>query len=183
MAMSFDQPKVALNQTAKLTWTTTNATSCSASGAWSGTQATSGTSTQTASAPGQTAFTLTCTGPGGSTTQSATMMVPLPVLKTSYLNRMAAVAAIGPQPIPQTGNLADATTLAYAFGDFFQEGTYSLVTHTQEADNGKPAAQGAVAGHIKFWKMDANGNWVDHTTDILSDNSGCVWARKILEPV
>ncbi|XHO04074.1 hypothetical protein ACEQUB_00941 [Ralstonia syzygii] len=108
------------------------------------------------------------------------MMVPLPVQKTSYLNRMAAVAAIGPQPIPQTGNLPGWTTVAYAFGDFFQEGTYSLVTHTQEADNSKPAAQGAVPGHIKFWKMDANGNWVDHTTDILSDNSGCVWARKIL---
>ncbi|XYJ86215.1 hypothetical protein AEMCBJ_01700 [Cupriavidus necator] len=108
------------------------------------------------------------------------MMVPLPAQKTSYLNRMTAMAAIGPQPIPQTGNLAGATTLAYAFGDFFQEGTYSLVTHTQEADNSKPFAQGAVPGQIKFWKADVNGNWVDHTTDILPDNSGCVWARKIL---
>ncbi|WP_167309961.1 FG-GAP repeat domain-containing protein [Ralstonia mannitolilytica] len=180
VTMSFDQPKLALNQTAKLTWTTTNATSCIASGSWSGTQATSGTSTQTATASGQSVFTLECTGPGGSATQSATMMVPLPVQKTSYLNRMTAVAAIGPQAIPETGNLPGWNTVAYAFGDFFQEGTYSLVTHTQESDNSKPAAQGAVAGHIKFWKMDANGNWVDHTADILPDNSGCVLARKIL---
>lgn len=180
VTLALDQPKVALGQNAKLTWTTANATFCSASGAWTGTQATSGTSIQTAATPGQTVFTLECSGPGGSAKQSATMMVPLPVEKSSYLNRMAAVASIGPQSIPQTGNLPGATTLAYALGDFFQEGTYSLVSHTQEADNSKPFAQGAIPGHIKFWKLDAKGNWVDHTSDILPDNSGCVWPRKIL---
>ncbi|MDB0564264.1 VCBS repeat-containing protein, partial [Ralstonia solanacearum] len=180
ITVAFDQSKLAVGQSAKLTWSSTDATSCVASGAWSGTQATSGTSTQTATTPGQTVFTLECTGPGGTAKQSATMMVPLPVEKSSYLNRMAAAASTGPQPIPQTGNLPGWVTNAYAFGDFFQDGTYTLVSHTQESDNGKPYAQGAVAGHIKFWKKDASGTWVDHTADVLPDNSGCILARKLL---
>ncbi|OHA85535.1 MAG: hypothetical protein A2591_03985 [Candidatus Yonathbacteria bacterium RIFOXYD1_FULL_52_36] len=56
-----------------LTWSSTNATSCTASGAWSGTKATSGT--QTLSPTANTTYTLTCTGAGGTTTQSATVTV------------------------------------------------------------------------------------------------------------
>ncbi|MCR4330688.1 MAG: DUF6298 domain-containing protein, partial [Patescibacteria group bacterium] len=56
-----------------LTWSTTNTTSCTASGGWSGTKATSGTSAVT---PTQTStFTLACTGTGGSVTKSVTVSV------------------------------------------------------------------------------------------------------------
>ncbi|MGA4047927.1 FG-GAP repeat domain-containing protein [Ralstonia nicotianae] len=174
VTMSFDQPKLAVGQTAKLTWTTTNATSCVASGAWSGTQATAGTSTQTASTAGQSVFTLACTGPGGSATQSATMMVPLPVQKTSYLNKVVAAAAIGSQPLP--AEVAQGN--AVAFADFFQEGTYSMVTHSLEYTYGDPSTQNKF-GHIHFWKS-VNGQWVDHTADILASNTGCLHPRKAL---
>ena len=57
-----------------LTWSSTNATSCTASGGWSGTKATSGT--QSLSNLTSTAtYTLTCTGTGGSANQSATVTV------------------------------------------------------------------------------------------------------------
>lgn len=105
---------------------------------------------------------------------------PLPVLPTSYENRMAAVAAIGPQTIPHIGNLPGWNTVAYAFGDFFQDGTYTLVTHTQVSDNSKPYEEGAVHGRIKFWKKDRDGAWVDRTGDLVSDDSGCILARKVL---
>ena len=60
-----------------LTWTSTNATSCTASGAWSGSKATSGTQS-TGILSVLSTFSLTCTGAGGSTTQSATVAITTP---------------------------------------------------------------------------------------------------------
>lgn len=68
---------VALNGSTTLAWSTTSATSCAASGGWSGTKATTGTeiiSNMTASAT----FTLTCSGAGGSGSQSVTVAVVVP---------------------------------------------------------------------------------------------------------
>jgi hypothetical protein len=77
---------VQANGTSQLTWTTTNASSCTASGAWSGTQATSGSKSigpLTATAT----YTLACTGSGGTTSSNATVTVagstPAPVVMIS----------------------------------------------------------------------------------------------------
>ena len=56
-----------------LTWSSTNATSCTASGAWSGTKATSGS--QSISPTTTSTYTLSCTGAGGSSSQSVTPTV------------------------------------------------------------------------------------------------------------
>jgi hypothetical protein len=64
---------VVAGQTVQLTWSTQNATACTAAGssAWTGTEDVSGTA---AVAVASTAtLTLTCTGPGGSVTQSVTV--------------------------------------------------------------------------------------------------------------
>ena len=63
--------------TSTLTWSSTNATACTASGGWSGTEATSGSQT-TAALTTTTQYTLTCTGAGGSASQSATVTVSAP---------------------------------------------------------------------------------------------------------
>ena len=61
-----------------LDWSSTNATSCTASGGWSGSRMTSG-STSTGALATSTTFTLTCTGSGGSASASATVtVVPTP---------------------------------------------------------------------------------------------------------
>lgn len=49
-----------------LTWSSTDSTSCAASGAWSGTKSTSGTETVTIDTVGNLAFNLNCSGSGGS---------------------------------------------------------------------------------------------------------------------
>tara|TARA_B100000886_G_scaffold128895_1_gene86948 strand:+ start:434 stop:4822 length:4389 start_codon:yes stop_codon:yes gene_type:complete len=49
-----------------LSWTTTNATTCSASGSWSGQKATSGSESVTINTTGNNQFSLSCSGPGGS---------------------------------------------------------------------------------------------------------------------
>ena len=60
--------------TATLTWSSTDATSCSASGGWSGTRATSGSATVGPLSTGTT-FTLACTGPGGTNSANVTVNI------------------------------------------------------------------------------------------------------------
>jgi hypothetical protein len=57
---------VPLGQNSTLTWSSQNASSCNASGAWSGSQLTSGSQTISQSAAGTYTYTLTCSGTGGS---------------------------------------------------------------------------------------------------------------------
>lgn len=69
-------------QSSTLTWSSTNATSCSASGDWSGTKATTGTEAVTPTTTGTKTFTLACTGAGGSASASATATVNAPVVNS-----------------------------------------------------------------------------------------------------
>lgn len=77
------QPTVTINAnpttvftggSSELTWSTTNATACTASGGWSGSRNTSGT-VSTGSLTSTQAFNLSCTGPGGSANGSVTVTV------------------------------------------------------------------------------------------------------------
>ena len=63
---------VACNQTATLTWTSTNATECHASGSWSGSKSTSG-SESVGNFTGSRTFTIICSGSGGSASDSVTI--------------------------------------------------------------------------------------------------------------
>lgn len=64
------------NTSATLSWTSTNATSCSASGNWSGSKATSG-SENTGNLISSKTYTITCTGLGGTASDSVTINVYL----------------------------------------------------------------------------------------------------------
>ena len=61
---------VLLGQSVDISWASTNATSCTASGSWTGTKGTSGSETITISTAGNNTFTISCTGEGGSSSQS-----------------------------------------------------------------------------------------------------------------
>jgi hypothetical protein len=77
VSLSSTASTVTVNDSTTLNWTASNADSCMASGAWSGGKATSGTES-TAPLTQDTTFTLGCTGPGGSATQSITVKVLSP---------------------------------------------------------------------------------------------------------
>ncbi len=64
---------IAQGGSAVLSWSTTNAASCTASGGWSGVESITGT--HTVSPTATTVYTLTCTGPGGSAQSAATITV------------------------------------------------------------------------------------------------------------
>ncbi len=86
VSISTSSTSITTDNSSTLTWSTTNAVSCTASGAWSGTKALSGT--QSVSPTSTSTYTLTCTGAGGSTTKSVTITVtslPVPTLSFSAL--------------------------------------------------------------------------------------------------
>ena len=173
VALTLSQSKVSLGASSTLTWSSTNATSCAASGAWSGPQAISGTSTQTPATSGALAYTLTCTGAGGTASQSVALTVPIRVEKSSYENKAVAGEVLGAQTLPngvQGGN-------GFAFADFFQDGSYSMVTHTLEYKLSLGFLPPLKLGNIRFWR-NVSGKWVDNTTKILTVTVGCLNPRK-----
>jgi hypothetical protein len=68
---------VAQSGTVTLTWSSQNADTCTASGGWTGVQTLSGNVSSSA-LTSNTTFTLTCTGPSGTGTQSASVTVDPP---------------------------------------------------------------------------------------------------------
>jgi hypothetical protein len=74
VSLSADPSQVSLQGSSTLQWSVTSATSCTASGGWSGTQPLSGSEVVGPLASDAT-YTLTCTGPGGSGADSVTVDV------------------------------------------------------------------------------------------------------------
>ena len=57
----------------EISWSSSNASSCSASGSWTGSKATSGSESVEISTVGDTTFTLTCSGEGGNASRTITI--------------------------------------------------------------------------------------------------------------
>jgi endoglucanase len=73
VTLTVDPPSITLGQAATLSWSTTNATACAATGAWSGARPPSGSLSVTPTSAGAWTYSLTCTGPGGTTARAATL--------------------------------------------------------------------------------------------------------------
>jgi hypothetical protein len=99
---------------ATLTWTSTNATSCSSSGGWNGTLGVSGTQS-TGALSDDTSYSLTCIGPGG-TSPPATVTIAVNALPTVQLAANPTVVAAG-STSTLTWSSAHATSCA-ASGDW-----------------------------------------------------------------
>jgi len=71
--LSADLTSQLINEDITLTWSSTNATSCNASGDWSGIKALSGSETVSISKSGANTYTLSCSGAGGSRSSTTTV--------------------------------------------------------------------------------------------------------------
>jgi len=74
LTLSASPTSVSSGQSSTISWSSNNASSCSASGSWNGSKSLSGTELQSNLAVSGS-YTLTCTGTGGSTTQSVSIAV------------------------------------------------------------------------------------------------------------
>ena len=96
VTISVSPTTVKVGENANLTWSASNATSCTASGTWSGTEPTSGSQSVTPSAPGANAYTLMCTGPGGSAANTATLAInAAPVARAERAERSGGSSSDG----------------------------------------------------------------------------------------
>lgn len=86
VSLTASPASVAYDTTTTLTWTSSGASSCSASGDWSGSKALSGSEVTAKIKTGKT-YTLTCTGAGGSTASTATVSVNAPVCGNSVCEK------------------------------------------------------------------------------------------------
>jgi hypothetical protein len=88
--------QVVAGQKVTLQWNASDAQSCTASGGWVGTQPTSGV--QSINSPQtNTSYTLTCTGQGGSTAQSASVAVYTPISTVPISLICASAVVVGIQ--------------------------------------------------------------------------------------
>jgi uncharacterized protein (TIGR03118 family) len=76
-SLTVEPTTITIGQSATLTWSSNQGTSCTASGAWNGTQQPTGTAEVTPTATGAVTYTLACSGDAysGSATQSVTLTV------------------------------------------------------------------------------------------------------------
>jgi hypothetical protein len=75
VTLSASPTSVAAGGTTALTWSATNASSCAASGAWSGTRPTAGSENSAPLFNSPSSFTLTCTGAGGQAIRTVNVTV------------------------------------------------------------------------------------------------------------
>src|SRR5262245_59294178 len=74
VSLSASPNSVSSGGTTMLSWTSSNADSCTASGGWSGARAVNG-SAQSPAVTSATTFTLSCNGPGGGAVANATVSI------------------------------------------------------------------------------------------------------------
>lgn len=91
----------------------------------------------------------------------------LNVADSSYVNDKA--QNLGPQTLPRED-------IARAYADFFQDGSEALFIATQEYNVNDPSTY-SNKGHLYFYRQ-VNGAWMDQTSRLLADNTGCYHPRK-----
>jgi hypothetical protein len=118
VTLSANPKSVASGGTSTLTWSSTNATSCTASNGWSGTKAVSGTQS-TGTLTASKTYSLMCTGAGGSATANATVTVsatpPGNATPTANAGPDQSVASASSVQLNGTGTDTDGTIASYAW--------------------------------------------------------------------
>lgn len=181
---SFSKPTANVGTPVALTWSSTNAISCTASGAWSGAQLLSGSLTVTPTVGGQGKYTLTCSGTGGSAVKEVTLVAPIPVQKTSYENKN--LPEIVDVSMPNSWILGLETPTAsflfnrpFAIADFTQEGKFSVMAFQAQHTVAAQKIAGLVDAPSKayFFQRNASGKYIDITEKLIpnpADRLTCI---------
>lgn len=132
VSITVSPTSITLGHSSTLTWSSTNATACTASGNWSGAQTVSGSETLTPQANGTDTYTLTCAGGGGSGAGTATLTVTAPPAPTVTLSISPASVALG-QGATLTWTSSNAQSCTASGGWSGVEATSGSATETPTA--------------------------------------------------
>ena len=187
VSVSLSKSKATVGSSVTLNWSSTNATTCvGLDNMTAGTQAASGSKSISPTVGGQFTYTISCDGTGGTVKNSALLIVPMEVFKTSYENKNSIpFDKTQIQSFRLLGIVRDSDEIwenprDMTFGDFFQEGAYSAFAVSIRSRNlygiaGLPD----YPGKAYFLSLDKNGKWIDRTTELLktpADRDVCVAA-------
>ncbi|CAN5158954.1 hypothetical protein BH11PSE11_BH11PSE11_36550 [soil metagenome] len=126
VSLSASPTSIANGANSNLTWSSTNATACTASGAWSGSRTTAG-SQSTGALTASATYSLTCTGSGGSATASTTVTVAAPIASYSLTTNVNGAGSVSSSPAGiNCGSSCSAN---------FDAGTSVVLTATPTAGN------------------------------------------------
>lgn len=110
VTLTVSPASVTAGQTATLTWSSTNASTCSASGDWSGEESTSGSLVTSPPGPGTYTYTLACSSGSQDKMQSATLTVtPMPLAITPDTLANGVQGTAYNQAIQATGGVSPCT--------------------------------------------------------------------------
>jgi len=116
VTVSVTPSSITVGQSAKLSWSATSGTSCTASGAWSGAQGASGSTTVTPTAAGTETFTLDCSGGAYSGSHASAMLTVNAASAFSLTNLVADMA--GGTALSVDANLVNPWGLSIPAGPF-----------------------------------------------------------------
>lgn len=177
VSVQISKSKTTVGSGVTVSWSSTNATSCVGLDSFAGSKAINNSEVITPTAGGQYTYTISCDGAGGTAKQSVALIVPIPILRSSYENKIAAGKVLGPVTLPLS-NPTEWLNGPNVMADFLQDGTYSLFIAGFQYDNSKPQSQ-AHLGKFHFYKQ-VNGTWNDVTKTVLNDDTGCLHPRKAM---
>jgi uncharacterized protein (TIGR03118 family) len=135
-SLSVQPTTITAGQSATLTWSTTDASTCSATGGWSGTQATSGTQSVTPTVAGSSTFTLTCSGASGTTNASVSTTLTV-AAASGYTTTKLVSDSAGLGALTSDANLINPHAIAFAPGKAAWVANNGTQTATLYDGNGK----------------------------------------------
>lgn len=138
VSLAADPAALTLGTATTLTWTSSDASACTASGAWTGERPTAGSASVTPIAVGDAVYTLDCTGPGGAASATATVAVAdVPMVSLRYEGMMLST---GNPDVPDAdGEIAGATVTVSVLGRSFTgstdiDGNYAITATVPAAE-------------------------------------------------
>jgi hypothetical protein len=182
VTMALSTTKASVSSPVTLSWSSTDATTCTGSDSWSGTQAARGSKALIPAAGGQFRYTITCIGAGGTAAKTVVLTVPMPVLATSYENKNE--IALDDPKLPNLQDIPGVTLESgeqnisqrpVAFADFLQEGAFSAITastfYKDAFPGSNPLKWPDSPAKLYFLRKDASGKWTDVTSQLIKTPS------------
>jgi hypothetical protein len=139
VSLSINPTSITAGTSAMLIWSSTNATSCTASGAWSGSQPANGSQSVTPTTSGSFAYSLACTGAGGTANGSANLAV---------LADLTSIEDASVSGSPATGNTTYSDGLAVSYSYAPASGFSDALV---EVDGALSPASGSITMHGNHW--------------------------------